>query len=164
MLYIQLGHGSIVHYCGVLTVSILLKVKNLVKSCPGVVFIIVIGLTLLVVSPIWIVLWVFFYYCFTLVRFIFGSRPQTAPCHKYKPALFVFCTTVGKPSQSRSIFQPQPRNIIPRHPLQTGQNTDVPERPIYYSDISELHLGHFPWIWHTSLSFRVTNPMFVLFL
>jgi len=43
---------------------------------------------------------VFFYYpCFTLVWFIFGSRPQTAPCHKYKPTLLVFCTTVGKPSQ-----------------------------------------------------------------
>ncbi len=119
------------------------------SSC--VDFIIVIGLTLLVVSPLWIVLC--FFFCFTLMGFIFGSRPVTASCHKYKPALFVFCTTVGKPSQSRSIFQPQPRNIILRHPLQTWQNTDVPEWPIYYSALSvELHIGHFPWIRHALVS------------
>lgn len=81
MLYIQLGHGSIVHYCCVLTVSFLFKEKNLVISCPCVVFIIVIGLTLLVVSPIWIVLWVFF------ITASLWCGLFLAPDHRQHPAI-----------------------------------------------------------------------------
>ncbi len=99
-----------------------------------------------IMSPMWIVWCVIFIELFLLFSggVYFWLQTTNRICHKYKLALFVFCTTVGKPSQSRSIFQPQPRKFILRHPLKIWQNTDVPEWPVYYSDLSvELHMAPF---------------------